>query len=448
VFPNDFWWGAATSAYQIEGSPLAEGAGPSNWHVFSHQPGKIFNDQNGDVACDHYHRYPEDVALMRDLGVRAYRFSISWSRIFPEGTGKVNQQGLDFYKRLVDSLANHDIRPMATLYHWDLPQALEDRGGWAHPESVRWFADYANTMYRALDGRVAQWVTINEPWVIVDQGYVNGNHAPGRRDWREAAAVAKNLLKAHGAAVEAYRAGGYRHPIGIAVNLVPVYPASESAADRDAANRNDIYLNRQFLDPVLLGEIPSELPAMFGPAWEEWSPEDLKAVSQPIDFVGINYYLRLIVKDEPSAGIPRAEIVNRPDCERTDTGWEIFPSGLTDILDWVRTRYGNPSVYITENGAAYDDPQLPDGSINDTRRVQYLRSHLEACRAAVQAGVDLRGYYVWSLLDNFEWQSGYSMRFGIVHVNFANQARTVKSSGRFYSRVIDTNGRVLAESST
>jgi beta-glucosidase len=329
---------------------------------------------------------------------------------------------------------------MVTLYHWDLPQALEDRGGWANPESVHWFANYADVVYRALDDRVAQWVTINEPWVIVDQGYVNGNHAPGRRDLREAAAVAKNLLKAHGAAVETYRAGGYRHPIGLAVNLVPIYPATDADADRMAADRLDIYLNRQFLDPMFLGEVPPKLVAMFGPGWEDWTPAELSLASQPIDFVGINYYLRLVVRDDASAGVAKAEIVNSPNCERTATGWEIYPSGLFDILDWVRKRYGNPSVFITENGAAYDDPPLPDGSIDDIRRVQYLRSHLEACRKAIQAGVDLRGYYVWSLLDNFEWQSGYSMRFGICHVDFATQTRTPKASARYYSKVIESNG--------
>jgi len=380
------------------------------------------------------------VQLIKALGVKAYRFSIAWPRVFPQGTGTPNPKGLDFYNRLIDELLKNGIEPYATLYHWDLPQALEDRGGWANSEAVRWFANYAETMYRALDDRVSHWVTINEPWVIVDQGYVTGNHAPGRRDWHEAAAVAKNLLKAHGAAVEAYRATCNRHPIGLAVNLVPIYPASESTADRDAADRMDVYLNRQFLDPVFLGKTPPELAAMFGAAWQEWTPADLALVSQPIDFVGINYYLRLIVRDEPSAGVARAEIVTTHDCERTATGWEIFPTGLTDILQWVRSRYGNPSVYVTENGAAFEDAQLPDGSIDDIRRVQYLRSHLEASREAILAGVDLRGYYLWSLLDNFEWQSGYSKRFGICHVDFATQTRTPKASAHFYSRVIASNG--------
>jgi beta-glucosidase len=379
---------------------------------------------------------------MRELGIRAYRFSISWSRVLPAGTGQVNRAGLDFYKRLVDTLVEHEITPSATLYHWDLPQALEDRGGWGNPESVNWFAEYAGLMFRDLDDRVPLWATINEPWVVVNEGYVEGRHAPGRRDWSEAAAVSKNLMKAHAAAVAAYRAGG-KHSIGLVVNLVPIEAATDSPDDKSAANRLDAYLNRQFLDPVLLGEIPTELPEMFGSAWHEWTAEELRQVRQPIDFVGVNYYLKLDVCNDPQAGPPRARIVLTPNCPRTATDWEIYPPGLTNILKWIKSRYGDLPLYITENGAAFDDTALANGAISDHRRVEYLHDHLLAARRAIDAGVDLRGYFLWSLLDNFEWQSGYSKRFGVVHVDFDTQRRTPKASSQFYSSVIRSNGAVL-----
>lgn len=442
IFPPHFLWGAATSAYQIEGSPLADGAGPSIWHTFSHLPGKISNGDHGDVACDHYRRFLDDIALMRDLGVRAYRFSISWSRVLPQGTGKPNSAGLDFYNRLVDALVANNIEPSATLYHWDLPQALEDRGGWASTESIHWFTEYAQLMYRKLDDRVKMWATFNEPWVAFNEGYVEGRHAPGRCDWKEAATVSKNLLLSHAAGVAAYRAIG-KNRVGLVVNLVPVYPATDSEADLAAANRFDAYLNRQFLDPVLLGEIPSELPEMFGAAWPTWTAEELRTVQQPVDFIGINYYLRLVMCDDAAVGPARARIVNPPNRPRTATDWEIYPQGLRETLQWVSDRYGNPPVYITENGAAFDDVLPPNESIIDTPRVQYLNSHLIAAHEAIAAGVDLRGYFVWSLLDNFEWQSGYSKRFGIVYVDFPTQRRVPKASARFYSDVIRTSGVVL-----
>ncbi len=441
-FPTDFLWGAATSAYQIEGSPLADGAGASTWHRFAHAPGKTFAGHHGDIACDHYRRFADDVRLMRDLGLGAYRFSISWSRVLPAGTGPVNRAGLDFYSRLVDALLEHGIQPMATLYHWDLPQALEHRGGWAHADSANWFAEYAELMYRALDDRVARWATINEPWVIVNEGYVEGRHAPGRRDWIEAAAVAKNLLKAHAAAVAAYRAVG-KHAIGLVVNLIPIHPASDTEADRQAANRADAYLNRQFLDPVLLGTIPTDLAEMFGPAWPVWTAEELQQIHAPIDFVGVNYYLRWIVCDDAAAGPARARIITQPNCPRTATDWEIYPNGLLEILQWVRSRYGNLPLYITENGAAFDDVLLPNGSIDDRPRVEYVHGHLKAARQAIDAGINLRGYFVWSLLDNFEWQAGYSKRFGIVYVDFDTQRRIPKASARWYSHVVQTNGAAL-----
>jgi beta-glucosidase len=444
TFPSDFVWGAATSAYQIEGSPLADGAGASIWHRFSHLPGKIHGGDNGDVACDHYRRFADDVVMMRELGIRAYRFSISWSRVLPQGTGRANERGLDFYRRLIDLLLEHQIQPSVTLYHWDLPAALEDRGGWAARDMPAWFAEYARLMFRTLGDRVPQWVTLNEPWVVFDNGYVSGIHAPGRCDWVEAGAVSLNLLRAHGAAVAAFRAES-KQQIGLVVNLVPIDPAMDSAADRAAAGRMDAYLNRQFLDPVFLGEYPEEMREMFGPTWPAIDAADAGLIRTPIDFVGINYYLRLYAADDSMAGPPRARIVDAPNCPRTATGWEIHPTGLVKTLQWVRDRYGDKPLYITENGAAFDDRPDKNGDVNDVDRVEYLRSHLRSARQAIGTGVDLRGYFVWSLLDNFEWHSGYSKRFGIVRVDYETQRRTPKSSARFYAKVIRTDGAAIED---
>jgi beta-glucosidase len=444
AFPRDFLWGAATSAYQIEGSPLADGAGASIWHRFAHTPGKIADNTTGDIACDHYRRFADDVGLMRELGIQAYRFSISWSRVLPEGTGRANSVGVDFYQRLVDTLLENQIVPFVTLYHWDLPAALEDRGGWADQRIADWFAEYARTMYRALGDRVRYWATLNEPWVVMDQGYVTGNHAPGRRDVAEAAAVAKNLLRAHASAVQVGRAEG-DFQIGLVVNLVPIHAASNNSADNAAANRLDAYLNRQFLDPALLGESPRELAEVFGKAWHPWSEAELRALQQPIDFVGVNYYLRLVVCDDPSAGPTRARIVPQVDSPRTATDWEIYPQGLTDTLLWIKRRYGELPIYITENGAAFDERFDNSQIVDDPLRVEYLRKHMQAARHAMEQGVNLRGYFVWSLLDNFEWQSGYSKRFGIVYVDFPSQARVPKSSAHFYREAISTCGAGLRD---
>jgi beta-glucosidase len=444
VFPSDFVWGAATSAYQIEGSPLANGAGPSIWHRFAHLPGKIEGGDHGDIACDHYRRFADDIALMRELGIGAYRFSISWSRVLPDGTGRINQRGLDFYRRLVDLLLEHHIQPSVTLYHWDLPQALEDRGGWAASDMPTWFADYARLMFRTLGDRVPQWVTINEPWVIFDNGYVTGTHAPGRTDWNEAAQVSLNMLRSHGAAVAAFRAES-KAEIGWVVNLVPIDPATDLPADRDAAHRMDAYLNRHFLDPVIFGKYPDELRAMFGAAWPQIAAADATQITAPIDFIGINYYLRLYVADDAAAGPPQARIVAPANRPRTATGWEIHPAGLDRTLRWVRERYGNIPLYITENGAAFDDRANKNGDVDDAERVKYLRDHLHAAGEAIAAGVDLRGYFVWSLLDNFEWASGFSKRFGIVRVDYESQRRIPKSSARFYAKVIRTGGTVTED---
>jgi beta-glucosidase len=442
-FPEGFLWGCATSAYQIEGSPLVDGAGPSIWHRFAHTPGRVHDGDNGDVACDHYRRSAEDVRLMRQLGMRAYRFSISWSRVLPQGRGAVNAAGLGFYDRLVDALLENGIEPVPTLYHWDLPAALDDRGGWLNPDIAEWFADYARLVFRRLDGRVKTWATLNEPWVVTDAGYLHGVHAPGHRSAYEAPIASHNLLRAHGAAVQAYRAEG-RHRIGLVVNIEPKYAASDGADDLAATARADAYMNRQYLDPVFIGRYPDELAQVFGDAWPAWPETDLALIRQPIDFVGLNYYTRAVVRADADAWPLRAAPVAQAQATVTETGWEVYAAGLTDTLLWLKERYGNPPVYVTENGAAfYDPPVARDGRVRDPLRIDYLREHFLAMRAALAQGVDLRGCMLWSLFDNFEWAHGYSKRFGIVHVDFASQQRTVKDSGRYYARVIASNGACL-----
>ena len=439
-FPAGFLWGAATSAYQIEGSPLADGAGPSIWQRFCRTPGMVKFGETGDVACDHYRRYREDVALMRQLGLQAYRFSISWSRVMPEGRGKINAPGLGFYDRLVDELLQAGIEPLVTLFHWDLPAALDDRGGWLNPDVAHWFADYASTLYRQLDGRVKKWVTLNEPWVVTDGGYLHGALAPGHRNRFEAPIATHHLLRAHGAAVQAYRADGH-HQIGLVVNLEPKYAASSSATDQAAMVRAHAYMNCQYLDPVLLGSYPTELREVFGEAWPEWPAADFDLIRQRIDFIGVNYYTRNVTRADDSKWPLRVASVRQAQATYTETDWEVFPQGLTDTLMWVKNRYGNPPVYITENGAAFfDPPTLEDGKLDDPLRVAYLRHHLNAVLTAIAQGADVRGYCVWSLFDNFEWALGYSKRFGIVHVDYATQQRTPKASAKYYSQVIASNG--------
>jgi len=444
-FPEQFLWGAAVSAYQVEGSPLADGAGASVWHRFSHTPGLVRGGETGDVACDFYRRYGHDVRLMRELGLTAFRFSISWSRVLPEGRGRVNAKGLDFYERLVDALLGEGIRPVVTLFHWDLPAALDDRGGWLNPDIADWFAEYAQVLFSALDDRVEMWTTLNEPWVVADGGYLRGKLAPGHRSLFEAPVASHNLLRAHAAGVRAYRAQG-RHAIGLVVNLEPKYPASQSPEDLAATARSDAYMNRQYLDPVFLGRYPEELTEIFGPAWPDFRPEEVETLREAIDFLGINYYTRSVTKDAPSSPPVRARSVRQKRHAYTETRWEVYPPGLTDILLWVRERYGDLPLYVTENGAAFYDPPTAEGTtVEDPLRVDYLKKHLLASGRALEHGVDLRGYFAWSLLDNFEWNHGYSKRFGIVHVDYETQRRTPKASALFYADVIRTRGAVLSE---
>jgi len=441
-FPPGFLWGAATSAYQVEGSPLADGAGLSIWHEFAHQPGRIANGDTGDVACDHYRRYQSDVALMAQLGLTAYRFSIAWGRVLPAGRGPVNGLGLAFYDRLVDCLLERGIAPVVTLYHWDLPAALQARGGWLEPDIAAWFAEYAAVAGRALADRVALWATLNEPWVVSDAGYLHGVHPPGHRSPAEVPRVSHQLLRAHGAAVRALRAEGAKQ-VGLVVNLEPQYPASDHPADLEAARQADAYVNRQFLDPVCLRRYPEELAQLFAEDWPDFPPDDLALIAQPLDFLGINYYTRSVVRDDPGRRPLPWSRVHQHGRQHTALDWEVFPSGLLHALTWVQARYGPIPLYVTENGAAFDDPPPANGIVDDPLRVAYLRDHLRAVQAALEQGVDLRGYFVWSLFDNFEWTAGYGKRFGLYYVDFASQRRIPKSSARYYAEVITSAGAVL-----
>ena len=444
-FSRSFLWGAATSAYQIEGSPLADGAGASIWHRFLRTPGLTKDGDTGDVACDHYRRMEDDVALMKRMGLTAYRFSIAWGRILPEGRGRVNEAGLGFYERLVDTLLANGIEPMATLFHWDLPSALDDRGGWLNPDVADWFADYATVMYRRLDDRVKLWTTLNEPWVVTDGGYLHGALAPGHKNRFEAPIASHHLLRSHGKAVQAYRAIG-KHQVGLVVNIEPKYPASTTAPDLAATRRAEAYMNRQYLDPVFHGRYPEEMAEIFGEAWPQWPQHDFDLIRQPIDFLGINYYTRNVVRHEETSWPLKAVPVRQKQGTYSETGWEVFAQGLTDTLSWIRKRYGDIPQYVTENGAAFYDPPAASGErVADPLRIDYYRSHLRAVHAAIQQGVDVRGYFAWSLLDNLEWSLGYSKRFGLVHVNFETLERTPKDSARFYADVIATQGAALAD---
>ena len=438
-FPDGFLWGTATAAYQIEGAHDEHGKGPSIWDTFSHMPGKIERDETGDVACDHYHRYRNDVAIMADLGLDAYRFSVSWPRVIPNGSGTPNQKGLDFYSQLVDALLERKIRPFITLYHWDLPQAMEDRGGWGARDTSAAFGDYAALMGRTLGDRVTDWITLNEPLATTTAGYVFGIHAPGKQDPQLAFQVSHHLNLAHGHAVRALRATVPNSHVGITEVSMPVYPATNSDADSAAARRYDGVVNRWYWDPPLKGSYPADMLERLGPLAPKIDDGDLALVSPPIDFFGHNSYSRAVVKDDPESMLLGATQVQQTSKPHTEMNWEVYPDHLYDALTRITREYNAPNIYITENGAAYKD-ELINGAVNDPARAEYLRMHLAAAHRAIQDGANLKGYFCWSLLDNFEWSYGYSKRFGIVYVDYPTQRRIVKASGRFFSEVARRNG--------
>jgi beta-glucosidase len=436
-FPDGFLWGAATAAYQIEGAWNEAGKGESIWDRFSHTPGKVLGGDTGDVACDHYHRWRDDIGLMRELSLHAYRLSISWPRVLPEGVGAVNSAGLDFYDRLIDGLLEAGIQAYVTLYHWDLPQALQDRGGWANRETVAAFANYADVVVRRLGDRVKNWITHNEPWCTSFLGYAIGEHAPGIRNG-PALAAAHHVLLSHGEAVPVLRAGSRGAQVGITLNFSPAYPASDSAGDQAAARRHDGFFNRWFLDPLYGRGYPADMVALYGAMMPEVRPGDLERMAAPTDFLGVNYYNRAVIRDDPDGPMLRVGHV-RPEGEYTAMDWEVYADALRALLVRLHNDYAPGRMYITENGAAYPDTLGPDG-VHDEARIRYLAGHLAASHAAIGEGANLAGYFYWSLMDNFEWAWGYSRRFGIVYVDYPTQRRVLKDSAKFYREVIARNG--------
>jgi beta-glucosidase len=441
VFPLDFIWGAATASYQIEGAVREDGRGESIWDRFSHTPGRTFKGQTGDIACDHYHRYPDDVALMEELGLKGYRFSIAWPRIFPEGTGKPNHQGLGFYQKLLDRLRQKGIDPLVTLYHWDLPQKLQDRGGWDNRDTAAYFSDYAAYIFETLGDRVSKWITFNEPSIAALNGHALGEHAPGFTDYALAIRVSHHLNLAHAQTVRIYRQTGLPGRIGITLNFTTVYPASDSAADRTAARLVDGHNNRWYSDPVLKGAYPQDMLDFYLGKLQAplIRPGDMELLAgAPSDFLGVNYYFPTWVKATPGNGFLGYEQL-KPAGAYTAMDWEVNPQGLYDLLMWLDREYGHPVLYVTENGAAFPD-SYSGGKVADPDRTAYLKGHFEAAHRAIQNGVNLKGYYVWSLLDNFEWAHGYSKRFGLIYTDYPTQNRIWKDSARWYREVIANNG--------
>jgi beta-glucosidase len=456
TFPPRFLWGAATASYQIEGAAAEDGRTPSIWDTFSRTPGKTRNGDTGDVACDHYHRYREDVALMQDLGLGAYRFSIAWPRVQPGGSGSMNAKGVDFYSKLVDELLAKGIQPWVTLYHWDLPQELEDAGGWPARDTAARFADYAALVHGALGDRVRHRTTFNEPWCSAFLGYASGVHAPGRQHAPDAFAAMHHLLLGHGQALEAIRSADAQAQLGITLNLYAISPANpDRAGDLEAARRIDGLANRIFLDPVLRGDYPEDVRRDVAGITDFGFVQDgdLKTISAPLDLLGVNYYSRHVVA-APDPGAPAepywraptswpgsedVRFQKRPGVPVTDMDWEVDAPGLTETLVRVANEYPPVPLYITENGAAYVDVRGTDGSIDDAERAAYFDAHFRACLDAIAQGAPLAGYFAWSLLDNFEWAWGYSKRFGMIAVDYDTQERTIKSSGHRYREVIKHN---------
>jgi beta-glucosidase len=434
---NGFVWGAATAAFQIEGATTADGRGESIWDRFAAVEGNVAHGDTGDPACEHYYRWREDLDLMRSLGLEGYRFSIAWPRIQPTGRGPANQRGLDFYRALVEGMLERGIQPLATLYHWDLPQALQDEGGWSSRVVVERFAEYAGIVFEALGDLVPAWITHNEPWVTSILGYAAGIKAPGVRDWPAALRASHHSLLAHGEAVRVFREAGHDGMIGITLDLTVAIPATDADADREAADRLDGNHNRWFLDPIFRASYPESMVAFyerrFGPL-DAIHSGDLETIAQPLDFLGVNFYRPNWASAITDGALDVADLP--PDLEQTSMGWPIAPEYLTDLLVRLRSDYGEIPLLITENGAAFDDRLDGSDAVEDDRRVAYLRGHIEAVDRAREQGVDVRGYYVWSLLDNFEWEHGYGKRFGIVFVDFPTQRRIPKRSALWYRDLI------------
>ncbi|MEF2277216.1 GH1 family beta-glucosidase [Deinococcus sp. YIM 134068] len=438
-FPADFAWGTATAAYQIEGAVAEDGRSPSIWDTFAHTRGRVKGGDTGDVACDHYHRWREDLDLMAGLGLNAYRLSVAWPRVVPDGRGAVNRRGLDFYDRLTDGLLERGIAPYVTLYHWDLPQVLQDAGGWANRDTAHAFAQYADAVAGRLGDRVRGWVTHNEPWCAAFLGHMMGVHAPGLSDLETALRASHHLLLSHGLATGAIRAAVPNAQVGITLILGPQHAASDREGDVAAARRGDGFLNRWFLDPLYGRGYPADMLELYrphAPAFESAIQHgDLDLIAVPTDFLGVNYYQRSVVKHFPGGRGFMNSTQLRPPGEYTAFDWEVYPDGLREILARVHKEYAPPVLYVTENGAAYDDRPDTDGQVHDEDRRRYLERHLAACREAIEGGVPLRGYFAWSLLDNFEWAEGYSKRFGLVRVDYETGRRTVKDSGAWYGRL-------------
>ncbi|MBM4038292.1 MAG: beta-glucosidase [Planctomycetes bacterium] len=437
-FPDGFLWGTATASYQVEGAASEDGRGPSIWDTFCRTPGKVKHGHTGDVASDQFHRYAEDVKLMRDLGVGAYRFSLAWPRIFPQGTGAQNPKGFDYYHRLLDALLAAGIRPAVTLYHWDLPQPLEDAGGWPARDTAKHFADYAAACFVALGDKVDFWITLNEPWCSAVLGYELGIHAPGRTGRAAAHRAAHHLNLGHGLAVQAFRVGGGRGEIGTTLNLAATRPATRREEDVLAADRARDKGSRLFLDPLFGGNYPQRLLDAYPDAPLPIKEGDMEAIAQPLDFIGVNMYSESAVRHDPNHPEQFAHVPSP--YPQTDMGWDITPLGIYRLLKWVDDEYGHPTVYVTENGCAMPDVLSDDGTrCHDPGRVDFLRRYIAACGEAVRDGVDLRGYFVWSLIDNFEWSFGYTKRFGIVYCDYGDCRRVPKDSFHFYREVIAGN---------
>ena len=440
-FPENFVWGTATASYQIEGGYNEDGKEESIWDRFCRTPGKVQGGDRGDVACNHYHRYRDDVKLMKSMSLNAYRFSIAWSRIFPQGKGQINQRGLNFYERLVDELLDSGIEPFVTLYHWDLPQALQEKGGWVNKDTIGYFKDYAEEVSKKLGDRVHFWITHNEPWVVSFLGHHSGIHAPGIKNLSTALKVSHHLLLSHGETVAVIRDNGdEKTQVGITLNLSPGYPASESKEDKKAAKRFDGYLNRWFLEPIYKGSYPEDMLVLYGDKAPEIQAKDLERISTKIDFLGVNYYTRTVVKADKKETFLGLSQVKPSGAEYTEMDWEIYPPGIYEILKRVHSDYDEPVIYITENGVAFPDKIDKNGRVNDESRIEYLKGHFLQAHRAIGEGVKLSGYFVWSLLDNFEWAYGYSKRFGLIYTDYPTQKRIIKASGWWYKEVIEKNG--------